>query len=255
MPPCANRPERESLKDSGCRFESDRGHVTTWAALSDPEPPPHPWWVWLLGCASVVVLVASVIAAITVDRNHHSPQSAASAAFAVKSGPTCDINKGRALRQLGATPADWASAHTQTYGPDGYLVTRWDPDPKLPRFRGHEGAVYNATTTFQDCVITSYYIQLVHATRPATALQRARAELPGDAQALWHRQLSQCVQYEFSSGELATQLDERGFDGPKPAAALVSLLEARPGDLNTITRVRLSLTGASIPRTTGGCFA
>ena len=219
--------------------------------LNDPEPPPQPWWIKALGVASGLVVVTSSIVGV-VGVSDHARRNVASNIVLSQPPPGCDPDKGRGLRGLGATPLDWGYAHTAAYTPLGN-VTRWNPDPRLPRFRGHEGAVYNSTITAQNCAIASYFIRLVHPSSPATALRRARAELPKDAHSLWHRRLPQCVQYQLSSARLATRLDERGYDGPKPTAVLVNLMLRHPADTNSITKVGLSLVGTSFPDTTGGC--
>jgi hypothetical protein len=221
--------------------------------LEDPEPPPHPWWVWLLGGISLVVTTAAAVLAVIGPDGSHPARSVAPVAAITR--PACDPDKGRAVRQLGATPIDWAREHTATYDPDGTLVTRWDPDPRLPRFRGHEGAVYNHTTTYKDCAIDTYYVQLAQQTPASAALRRARRELPADAQVLWHRRLSECVQYQFTSTILATQLRARGTDFDAANGALVDLVESHLGVENSVTRIRLALNLPTIPRVTAGCFA
>jgi len=219
--------------------------------LNDPEPPPQPWWVKALGVAAAFVVVASSIVVIVGKGDGSDQRSVAAQALIQQPPPACDPDKGRGLRGLGATPLDWGSAHTAAYTPF-YNLGRWDPDPRLPRFQRHEGAVYNRTITFAACAIESYYIQLP-APRPASyALQRARRELPDDARLLWHRDLPRCSQYQFVSDRLDSQLSLRSKTFGA-TSALVRLIESRPGDKESITRIALSLNNAPPPVNAGKC--
>jgi hypothetical protein len=210
--------------------------------------------MWLLGVASIIVVATGGVVAIVGHDDPHRLVAASAFGPAPAPQPVCDTAKGRALRRLGATPRDWARMHTQTYDPDGTLATRWDPDRRLPRFRGHEGAVYNATTTFEDCAIDSYYVQLAHPTTVSAAVRRARLELPADAEVLWHRRLPQCVQLQFTSTTLSTQLRNRGRDFTVTTGAIVSLIEAHHGDVNSVTRIGFVLKPTTIPQLGGGCL-
>jgi hypothetical protein len=222
--------------------------------LNDPEPPPQPWWIRALGVASAVLVVASTVVAIVGVGDDAAGQRHVAARTRLPSlHPNCDTDKGRRLTALGATPGDWANTHTAAYAPVGYFyAARWNPDTRLPRFRGHEGAVYNKTRTYSECAVSSYYIQLVHESSPSAALHRARRELPADARLLWHRELSRCSLYQFVSDRLDSELRERAprFDA---TSALVRLIESRPGDKNSITRVALSLNDAPPPVDAGRC--
>jgi hypothetical protein len=218
--------------------------------LNDPEPPPQPWWIKAMGVASAVVVVASTIVAVTGHGS--SPQRKVVTQTALTQPPrACDPDKGRHLPALGAAPLDWASAHTPAYTPY-YNLRRWDPDPHLPRYSHHEGAVYNRTITFLDCAIESYYIQLRAPMPAGAALQRARRDLPPDARLLWKRDLPRCALYQFVSDRLDSQLRDRipRFDA---TSALVRLIESPPGDENSITRVALSLNDAPPPVDAGRC--
>ena len=218
--------------------------------LNDPEPPPQPWWVKALGVASAfVVVTGSVVAAIGPGNGGQRHVTASTPI--TQPSPLCDPDKGRGLHALGAAPLDWASAHTSAYSPY-YVITRWNPDPRLPRYRGHEGAVYNKTMTFGECAIESYYLQLPTQTSTKDALQRARRELPRDARLLWHRDLRRCAQYQFVSHRLDSQLSERSQTFGA-TSALVRLIEAHPGDSKSVLRVALSLNDAPPPVDAGGC--
>lgn len=218
--------------------------------LNDPEPPPQPWWIKALGAASAVVVLTSSIVALLGPgdgRQHH----VAAPTPITQPPPFCDPDKGRGLHALGAAPLDWASAHVAAYSPFG-IITRWNPDPRLPRYRGHEGAVYNSMATFGQCAVSSYYIRLVRPSTTKAALRRALKELPADAHLLWHRDLSRCAQYQFVSHRLDSQLRQRT---PKffATSALVRLVEAPPGAKQSVTRIALSLNDAPSPVAAGGC--
>jgi hypothetical protein len=70
---------------------------------------------------------------------------------------------------------------------------------------------------------------------------------------LWHRRLSRCVQFEFTSTTLATQLRNGDGDFTLTTGALVNMIESRLGDVNSVTRIGLVLKDASIPQMAGGC--
>jgi len=69
---------------------------------------------------------------------------------------------------------------------------------------------------------------------------------------LWHRDLSRCVQYQFVSHRLDSQLRQRT---PKffATSALVRLVEAPTGDKQSVTRIAVSLNSAPPPVDAGGC--
>jgi hypothetical protein len=219
--------------------------------LDDPEPPPQPWRIKAMGVASVLVAVASSITAIVGTDDGGGPHAVVTQVVPTQPTPPCNPDKGRGLQALGAAPLDWASAHTAAYTPF-YNLGRWDPDPRLPRYQRHEGAVYNRTITFADCAIESYYIQLARPEPASAALQRARRELPSDARLLWHRDLPRCAQYGFVSARMDSQLTERSKTFAA-TSALVRLIESRPGDKNSVMRIALSLHDARGPGKAGGC--
>ena len=225
--------------------------MSTWVLLNDPEPPPQPWWIKALGVASGLVIVTSSITAIVGTEDEHGQRKVVTQVPLRQPPRACDPDKGRGLHALGAAPLDWASTHTAAYTPF-YNLGRWDPDPRLPRYQHHEGAVYNRTITFADCAIESYYIQLAEPGTESATLQRARRELPSDARLLWHRDLPGCAQYQFVSDRLDSQLTERSKTFGA-TSALVRLIESRPGDKNSITRVALSLNDAPPPVDAGRC--
>ena len=218
--------------------------------LNDPEPPPQPWWIKALGVASALVVVTSSIVAIVGHGSDRQHRVVASTPITQPS-PLCDPDKGRGLHALGAAPLDWADSHLAAYSPFG-VITRWNPDPRLPRFRGHEGAVYNSMETFGACAVSAYYIRLVRPTTTKAALRRALKELPADARLLWHRDLSRCAQYQFVSDRLDSQLRQRA---PKffATSALVRLFGAPPGDKRSVVRIALSLNNAPPPVNAGKC--
>jgi len=218
--------------------------------LNDPEPPPQPWWIKAIGVgAALVVMTSSVVAVVGVSDDARRNVSASLPL--TQPPPACDPDKGRGLRGLGAAPLDWASAHTAAYTPF-YNLGRWNPDPHLPRYQRHEGAVYNRTITFADCAIESYYIQTAAPMSARAALQRARRELPPDARLLWHRDLRRCAQYEFVSDRLDNQLTKRSKTFGA-TSALVRLIESPPADKNSVVRVALSLNDAPPPVDAGRC--
>ena len=219
--------------------------------LDDPEPPPQPWWIKAMGVASAFVVVASSITAIVGTDEGSGRRTVVTQVVPTQPPRACDPDKGRGLQALGAAPLDWASAHTAAYTPF-YNLGRWDPDPRLPRYQRHEGAVYNRTITFADCAIESYYIQLARPEPARAALQRARRELPPDARLLWHRDLPRCAQYQFVSDRMDTELTARSTTFGA-TSALVRLVESRPGDRNSVMRIALSLNDAPPPVDAGGC--
>jgi hypothetical protein len=220
--------------------------------LNDPEPPPQPWRIRALGLASVVVVVtSSVVAVVTGGGGSDQQRKVAARTPFAQPASVCDPDKGHGLPGLGAAPLDWGSTHTAAYSPL-YNSTRWNSSPRLPRFHGYEGAVYNHTLMFRDCVIASYYIQLVAPTSPKAALQRAKRELPSDARLLWRRDLRRCAQYEFVSDRLDGQLAKRGTTFIA-TSALVRLIKSRPGSPTAVQRVALSLNDAPPPVDAGGC--
>jgi hypothetical protein len=226
--------------------------VSTWSLLDDPEPPPQPRWIWLLGVATLLVAACGGLVALV---GHLPPHRAVATGPALVSRPACDPEKGRGLYQLGATPRDWAREHTVAFDPQHPHTSKpsWDTDPTLPRVHGQPGAVYNRTTTFEDCAIDSYYVQLAHRTPVSAALRRARRELPPDAHVLWRRTLPRCVQLEFASSTLSSQLRRRG-DFTEATGALVTLAQPNLADVGSVTRIGFALKPVSIPQVVGGCL-
>lgn len=182
------------------------------------------------------VLVAAALT-IGLTRSDEAPHHGAFASPTPTSAG-CDTGKGRSLTALGATPLDWAAHHVATYEPVSAPQTRWDARVDLPRFRGHEGAVYNDTRFYNNCVTGTYYVQLPRPVDTSVALRRGLRELPGDALIFWRGKRSRCTQYGVSSAQLVAALQAR--DRYPDSTIVLVELPHRPGARVT-DRIGLSI--------------
>jgi hypothetical protein len=171
---------------------------------------------------------AAIVLALIAHGGTSTPKGAPASA------PTpagCDTSQGRTLTKLGATPLDWAAHHVATYDPPSGPQTRWDARPDLPRFRGHEGAVYNDTRFYTACVAGSYYIQLARPAADSAALRRGLEELPSDARVISRRSRPRCMQYGVRSERLIEALHAR--DNYPPTTRVLIELPHRRGARGT----------------------
>ena len=207
--------------------------------LDDPEPPPRRWipWAWLGASLAVVGATTSAI----VFAGGSSPKAEPRPLPVLTTPPACNLERGVLLRGLGAPFWAWQSHHATTFDVVAGGGTRWDPDPRLPRFRGHEGATYNFTRYDPCNGITSTYIELPKAVSERAALRRALTELPPDARVASRQPTSACLKLRVTSRTFLASLKARDPNFPDSTGAIVQLIFARPGETQAINAIWLDL--------------
>jgi hypothetical protein len=114
------------------------------------------------------------------------------------------------IQGYGALDATWAAHHEQaTPGTPG---SAYDPDPTVDTSWGTSPYRYVAVVHRHGRVI-SYVRQFAPHTSRGNAIARVKAELPGDAQIIWQKQLNSCYQVEFHSAALAIAIPLDLTDG------------------------------------------
>lgn len=210
----------------------------SFALSSDEEQPSSTRRRWVItGLLAVPFLAAGLFLAFTGGGGTSTPGETR-ASTPVQVG--CDTGRGRGLTGIGATPLDWAAHHVATYDPPSGPQTRWNPRPDLPRFRGHEGAVYNDTRFFDACAASSYYLQLARAVPEAAGLARGLKELPDDARVTWRRTRTRCSEYGVSSDRLIAALKARDRY-PASTRVLIQLLHRRASRTTSQIALRIVL--------------
>jgi hypothetical protein len=217
------------------------------------EPARHVRWPgWRMAIIAAVVVAVATAAGLAVAR-HGRPALAGRLATCRSAGAAASAG----TIGIGSAVVSWETTHRNAFDPVGEPNSRWDPQPQLPPFEGHEGAAY--TSVFFYCgLVWSYQLNLSAPTVLPVAKTLARSELPADATSLWWRRQAGCLQAEFSSAALTRALVDRFGRRLADARVLTQFdLAVEPGGLgyhpNRIKNIEFLIGGARSPAGSPPC--
>lgn len=213
-------------------------------------------WPWIAGATVSLLVIFGVIGAVTQEKKPSAhPSIAAStsvhAATSIAQPPTTHVSAAASrntasaphLFGFGATVADWNVTHR----PDTDFTpgSAYGRDPNLPPINGHVGAKYVTVSVISGRVL-AYQLNLLARTAIAQALSGARLEFPSDVRLLWQLRSDACIQAEFQSATVGTDLAATGDASGQVSVNFYDLGQAAP-------YVLLSDTPAASAADAGGC--
>ncbi len=208
--------------------------------LDDPEPPPRRWIPWAWAATALLVAGATawgVLATGSAPKAAPQPRPLP----VPTASPGCQVFAGPSLPGLGQPFWEWEAHHTAAFDTAAGGGTRWDADPRLPPYRGHEGATYNSTRIGHCLGVSATFIELPAAVDQRTALRRALRLLPSDAHAVMQHVAPACSDYRVTSHTLLGALKARDRRYPGTTGARVQLIFAHRHSPHAINAIWMSI--------------